>query len=147
MRAVLLSALAFATLLGGCDAYGGADGGDGEAATFTVTGRAPGPGTSGVAVTSFVEVTFSALVDTGSVDADAILLSGSAVGTITVNGRKLRFTPAVDLVQGTAYAVTLSPTLKGRNGLPLGSSPVWGFKTSGPTPPPDTLPPLGPRPR
>ena len=149
MHPLAHSALAGALLLGGCDAYGGADPADGEGggATFTVTGRNPGPGSSGVPVSAYVEVTFSALIDTASVDAGSLLLNGEASGTLAVNGRKLRFTPDIDLIPGTSYAITLAPTLRGSNGHPLGASPAWGFKTAGATPPPDTLPPLGPRPR
>jgi hypothetical protein len=121
--------------------------GGGGGASFAITGRNPNPGSSGVPVTAYVEVTFSALIDTGSVDADAILLNGEAFGSVIVNGSKLRFVPAAPLTSGTSYSISLAPDLQGKNGHPLGASPTWGFKTAGPTPPPDSLPPLGPRPR
>src|SRR5688572_28733593 len=148
MRSLARSGLALTLLLGGCDAMGGADPADGEGggSGFAVTGRHPGPGSSGVSVSTYVEVTFSALIDTASVDGGSVLLNGEALGTAVADGKKLRFTPAAPLVTGTSYAITLSPSLMGQNGHLLGSTPVWGFKTAGPTPPPDTFPPLGPRP-
>ena len=148
MRVLAFIALPATLLIGGCDAYGGADGdGAGGPATFAVVGRNPNPGTSGVPVSAYVEVTFSALIDTASVDPDAIVLTPAVFGSVVVNGTKLRFVPAATLTPGTSYAITLDPGLAGKNGHPLGASPTWGFKTAGPTPPPDTLPPLGPRPR
>lgn len=146
MRAIAFASLSALLVIGGCEGYGGAvDGGEEGPATFSVTGRFPGPHTSGVPVSSYVEVTFSDLIDTSSVEDDAIQLNGAAYGTVTVNGTKLRFTPSYPMTTGTPYAVSLDPALRGRNGHLLGSSPVWGFKTDGPTP--DSLPPLGPRPR
>jgi len=145
MRVLALIALPATLLIGGCDAYGGADG-DGASgpATFVVAARSPDSLSGTVPVTAYVEVTFSDLIDTATVDADAILLNGEAYGDRHVDGKKLRFTPW-GLTPGTFYTVSLDPELTGKNGHPLGAYADWTFKTAGT--PPDDHPPLGPRPR
>lgn len=147
-RRRLFSALLLAGVAG-CDALGGSqDLGGSASVTFAVVGRYPSPGASGVPVTTYIEITFKGIIDESSVGSNVISLNGTSFGLAEVDGAKFRFYPSGELLPGTRYAVALSPDLRGISGHLLGTVPVWGFKTDGAAPPPpDTLPPSGPRPR
>ncbi len=144
-----LLSLLLLTGLAGCDALGGSqDLAGSEPATFAVVGRYPSPGASGVPVSTYLEITFNGVIDESSVGSNVLSLNGTSFGSAEVNGAKFRFTPSGELLPGTRYTVALSADLRGVNGHLLGTVPVWGFKTAGAAPPPpDTLPPSGPRPR
>ena len=145
--APFLASLLLLAGAGGCDAFGGSESLGGGPNTFGVTGRTPAPGSSGVPVGASIVITFDGGIDESSVGSDAIALNGMSDGEFTIEGTILRFDPAAELNPGSSYAVTLSPELRGVNGHVLGTLPAWGFKTAGAPPPPDTLPPAGPRPR
>jgi len=149
MRRHLPIALALLVLgTGGCDASGGAPGGPGgEDEPFAVTSRSPGPGARGISTSTFIEVGFNGIIDATSVGPGSLVLAEADVGTVTVNGTKLRFTPAAPLLPGTSYTVILAADVRGNDGDPLGANSPWGFKTAGVAPPPDTTGPDAPRPR
>ena len=149
----LLLPLTLALWTGGCDASGGAPTGPGGAdVPFVVTSRAPHGG--GVPISSYVELGFSEVIDASSVDQKSlrvaeVLTDVAVVGTVTVNGLKLRFTPSGPLTPGTSYAVYLDADVRGTHGDRLGDSDPWGFKTAGTPPdhPPDLAATDAPRPR
>ena len=114
---------------------------------FTIAARSPAPGRSGVPLTVSVVVTFSTMIDPSSVQLGQVSLNGSTHGTLTVDGSTLRFTPVGSLTPGTTYTVAVSPDVHGANRVPVGPNPTWGFKTTGVTPPIDTILAIGPRPR
>jgi hypothetical protein len=132
----------------GCDASGGApvDPG-GEDEPFGVISRYPGPSTRGVPVTAVIEVGFNGIIDPTSVGKGSLLLEEEPVGTVTVEGSKLRFTPWTSLVPGSKYTVVLAPTVRADDGHLLGTKSSWSFKTAGAKPPADTTGPDAPRPR
>src|SRR6478609_11576357 len=117
MRALALAALPATLLVGGCDAFGGAATPEGdEPSTFAVVGRYPKPGRLGVLVNTYVEITFNDVIDSTSVDADAIELNGVAYGSLVINGTRLRFIPWSPLAPGTSYAITVDPQLSSSHG-------------------------------
>lgn len=154
MRApALLLPFALALWTGGCDASGGAPGGPGgEEVPFVVTSKSPHGG--GVPISSYIELGFSEVIDVSSVDQNSlrvaeVLTDVAVVGTVTVNGLKLRLTPSGPLTPGTSYAVYLAADVRGMHGEPVGASDPWGFKTAGtpPDPPADLAATDAPRPR
>ena len=114
---------------------------------FGIASRAPSPGREGVPLTNAVVVTFTDVIDPASVTPGAISANGKTSGTLQVDGATLKFTPAGGWVPGTAYAIALNPELRGTSGIRLGPVPVWGFKTAGEPPVPDTVLAVRARPR
>lgn len=143
-RSLLLLAL---FPLAACDGMGGSEGTGGSETSFVILSRTPSPGSPTVPVTATVVITFNTPIDAASVGSGTLATNVPTFGDLTIDGTKLRFTPAGDLIAGTTYIFTLDPDLRGTNAQVLGTIPPWGFKTAGTAPPPDTLPPSGPRPR
>lgn len=114
---------------------------------FAVLARSPAPGRSGIDVDTWISVAFSSQIDPTTVTNGSIVVNGGLAGEVEVNGRSVRFIPAWPLDSGTSYSIAVSPAIKGSNGLSLGPTPTWGFKTEGAPPPPiDTTIQLGLRP-
>jgi hypothetical protein len=114
---------------------------------FVIESRFPAPGRAGVDVDAWITVGFSSQVDPTTVTDGSIVVNGGLAGRVEVNGFSLHFIPAAPLHSSSTYAIALSPALRGTNGLSLGPTPTWGFKTAtGPTPPDDPTIPYGPRP-
>ena len=132
----------------GCDAMGGSTASIVEPPpTFRVVSRTPGPGREGVPTSVPLAVTFDGEIDPASVDVGAITANGSSFGTLAVQGSTLTFVPTGGWTPGTPYAIAISPGITGRNGVPLGPVPVWGFKTAGVRPVVDTILQVRARPR
>ena len=144
----LLGPALLGLVLSSCSAMGGSEDLGGDAATFEVVGATPADGAPTVPVGATVVLTFNVPIDASSVAFNTVSVSPTTFGTVTVDGTTLTFDPAGDLTPATTYVFTISPELKGTNGRALGvMANPYGFKTGGVAPPPDTLPPSGPRPR
>jgi hypothetical protein len=114
---------------------------------FVVDSRFPTPGKLGVDVDTWIAVGFSSLVDPTTVTDESIVVNGGIAGRVEVNGFSLYFIPAAPLDPSASFAISVSSSLRGTNGLFLGPTPTWGFKTAGdPLPPRDTTIKYGPRP-
>jgi hypothetical protein len=94
-----------------------------------------------------VIVSFNEDIDPATVQQGSISANGVTYGTLTVQGQSLKFTPVGGWIPGTAYAITLSPEIAGSSGTRLGPTAVWGFKTAGDPPVPDTILAARARPR
>lgn len=103
---------------GGIDAHAP----DGEPPV--VLSATPEPGSTGVAASVTVAVTFSEAMDPASVDEESFRLvddrHGRAVaGTATVEGAVLRFEPAVELDLSAFYEVVIGTAVTDLSGTPL----------------------------
>lgn len=144
----LLGAALVGLLLSSCTAMGGSEDLGGSDATFEIVGATPADGAPTVPLGATITWTFNAPIDESSVAFNTVGVTPATYGTLSVDGTALTFDPAGDLKPATTYVFTISPDLKGTNGHALGSmANPYGFKTGGTAPPPDTLPPSGPRPR
>jgi hypothetical protein len=124
-----------------CAGTGGSEGGLGETETFELVAATPADGAPTVPVTATVVLTFNVPLDPASVNSTTLSANHPLYGDLTVDGTKLRFDPSTDLLAGSTYVFSLSPDLKGLNGVGLATDPHYGFKTAGtlPPPPPDTV--------
>lgn len=148
LRKPSLLLLGLIPLLLSCSDTGSGSLGPMEAETgFEILARTPAPGRAGIDVDTWISVAFTTQVDPTTITSGSIVVNGGLTGTIEVNGKSVRFIPAVPLDSGTSYAIAVSAAIKGSNGLSLGPTPSWGFKTAGTPPPPiDTTIQLGLRP-
>ncbi len=109
-----------------------------------VTGRAPAPGATGVALGTGVTITLSESVDPATVTADSVRLyvSGSpdVSATRTVDGATVTLTPAAPLSVSTVFTVSVSTGVTDLVGNPLATADTWTFTTTSgtftSTPPP-----------
>jgi hypothetical protein len=105
---------------------------------FAVSSSVPTNGATNVALSSTIEITFSAAADAGSVNAtDIVVDSSSAVaGSVTYNpsNNTATFTPSAALAADTTYTVKVSG-VTGSNGTAMGSTDTFTFTTTAPAPP------------
>jgi hypothetical protein len=135
--------------LAACLGTGQTEAPGGETETFEVVGETPANHAPTVPVTATIVFTFNVPIDPSSVNSTSLSANHAIFGDPAVDGTKLQLDPSTDLIAGTTYVITLSPDLKGMNGVSLKSVPIYGFKTAGtaPEPPPDTITLVRPRPR
>lgn len=102
-----------------------------------VASTIPAPNATNVALSTSVEATFTPGIDPSSVNASSLLvidttnnsvLAGtiSAVGNLTI---RWTLPPGETLKQGRRYSVSISPTVRGTNGTPLGQAYTFSFTT------------------
>lgn len=107
----------------------------------TVVSTVPVSGATGVGISSFVEATFSELLDASSVNATNFTLTGpsgavSASVSWSPGTRTARLTPSAALAPGAAYAAHLGTGLRDVAGNPLAAQVDWPFTTAADTTPP-----------
>ena len=121
----------------------------------TITGRAPSPGASGVAVGANVTATFSEPMAAGSITTSSFELRdpSDALVAATVNYNAGTRTAILDPSSALAYSTTYTATVKGGAGgvtdaanpaNPLAADETWSFTTADPPPPPPDEGPGGP---
>ena len=117
----------------------------------TIVTRAPVIGATNVAINTNVVVTFSEVMDLTTINSTSITLKPTAGGanvtaTVTCNSPCTTATldPASDLINGTSYTVTVSPTISDAAGNQLGAQPGWTFTTVNDTTAPSIVPPTSP---
>jgi hypothetical protein len=100
----------------------------GQARTLTVVSIEPADSAGEVAVTTQMRVTFSRPLDEASTRT-AVTLSPPTVGSVSVAGRRLAFTPRHSLRAGTEYTLTILQSLRDQTGLALAGPVVTRFRT------------------
>ena len=109
----------------------------------TVTTQSPTSGTSGVATSTTVKADFSKAMDATTLTTATVKLNvagagGAAIsGTVSYNStdKRVTFTPASALSEGTAYTATITTGAKASDGTPLASAVSWTFSTVTPAAP------------
>ncbi len=99
-----------------------------------VIGRSPAPGTSGVGVSSNVEVTFNELIQETSLTSTTFRLraadaSNDISAVITLAGNLATLDPTADLAPFTTYRVIVAAGVTDLNGNQLGTDDTWIFTT------------------
>jgi hypothetical protein len=107
-----------------------------------VTTQSPASGATGVATSTTVKADFSKAMDASTLTTTTVKLNvaggGAAIsGTVSYDSanKRVTFTPASALSEGTAYTATITTGAKASDGTPLSSAVSWTFST---------LTPLGP---
>jgi subtilisin len=99
----------------------------------TVTAVAPAPGSTGVAPSSTVSVTFSEPMDPASTQTAMTLVrtgdGASVPGSYSWSGTRLTLRPTTVLAEGVGYTIRLSATAKDLAGNALGTARSGSFTT------------------
>jgi len=99
----------------------------------TVSSTSPDNNATGVAVGTAVSATFSEAIDNTTVDNTSFILSDgvdNVVGTFSVNGAIVTFTPSAALADNTTYTATLTTAITDVAGNALAADHVWTFTTA-----------------
>ena len=107
-----------------------------------VTGSAPGPGATGIPVTTAIIVNFSEAVDPSSVTPVSFTLAkdnNPIAATVYGAGRTAILAPTAPLENGATYIVTVWSLITDMAGNPLPQNQNWFFTTA---PRPDTTAPF-----
>jgi hypothetical protein len=103
------------------------------APTFAVTHVLPASGATNIGIDTKITATFSGPVDCSTVNAYTFKLNGATAmgGTVSAcSGSTATFTPTALLANSTSYTASLAATVRGTNGVTLGSLQSWSFTTS-----------------
>jgi hypothetical protein len=100
----------------------------GQTRPLTVVAIEPADGAVEMAVRTQMRVTFSRPLDEASTRT-AVMLSPPTVGSVSVAGRRLAFTPRHVLRAGTEYTLTILPSLRDQTGRALAGPVVTRFRT------------------
>ena len=98
-----------------------------------MSSTSPDNNATGVAVGTAVSATFSEAIDNTTVDNTSFILSDgvdNVVGTFTVNGAIVTFTPSAALADNTTYTATLTTAITDVAGNALAADHVWTFTTA-----------------
>lgn len=99
----------------------------------TVSSTSPDNNATGVAVGTAVTGTFSEAIDNTTVNITSFILSDgvdNVVGTFSVNGAIVTFTPSAPLADNTTYTARLTTAIKDLAGNALAAEHVWTFTTA-----------------
>lgn len=108
----------------------------------TVLSTTPQNGAAGVSTNTALEIRFSELMDSTSINASTILLKDAAdnpvSGNVSYAGNVATFKPAANLAESMSYAATVTTGVKDVSGNVLATPYLWTFTTG---PAPDLTPP------
>jgi len=98
----------------------------------TVTATIPVNGDDDVKINTIIQVTFSDMMDSPSINSSTFLVSDGVTGTITYNNgtKTATFKPDKSLSLKTSYTATLTTGIKNTTGNALASNYNWRFTTS-----------------
>jgi hypothetical protein len=122
-----LCAVLFVVAVGACSERNGGDSGP-SAPVPTVTATNPASGATDVDVATVVTVTFSAPMNTETLNASTFLQSGTS-GIVSGSANTAEFKPAGALACGTSYTVTITTGARSLAGVPLAADHSWAFTT------------------
>jgi len=108
-----------------------------EAVHTAPTVLASSPTGTSVGINDVVSATFSATMDSTTINASTFTVSG-VTGIVNSNGTTATFIPSQPLAYSTTYTATITTGAKDLAGSALANNYTWTFKTTGP---PDTTPP------
>ncbi|HZY83378.1 MAG TPA: N,N-dimethylformamidase beta subunit family domain-containing protein, partial [Gemmataceae bacterium] len=99
-----------------------------------VTARTPASGATGVAVGTAVTATFSRPLNSATVTTSTFRLraagaSSDVPATVSYAGQTATLQPSAALALNTTYQVTVSGSITGADGTPVGSDVTWSFTT------------------
>lgn len=95
----------------------------------TITETEPKNGSADVRLDAKISITFSEKMDEISVQG-AFKISPSVNGTFSWNGSTVTFTPALELLSGTDYIITIDKGAKDMHGNSLSSTYSFSFRTT-----------------
>jgi hypothetical protein len=107
---------------------------DEGAATLVLLETHPGSGASGSPIAGPIRMTFNEPIERASAAGAFSLVDGggrAVFGTLTVQGREVRFDPELPLRLSETYRAEVTPGIRGENGASLDAAAEWSFSTIG----------------